>query len=70
MNCSKYPMVTIFNDNGSNVESELNDIYQEKPIPIVVIYWPGYSLKYLCCLNNANHFSFVTGIQNKDLIES
>lgn len=38
MNCGKYSMVTIFNDYGSNIESELDTIYKEKSIPIYVIY--------------------------------
>lgn len=38
MNCGKCSMVTIFNDNGSKVQCELDTIYKEKPIPVYVIF--------------------------------
>lgn len=68
MNCGKYSMVTIFNDYGSNIESELDTIYKEKSIPIYVIYWPVYSLKYIYCVYNDDYPLFVPGTQNKGLI--
>lgn len=38
MNCGKYSAVTVFNDNGSNTQSELDTIYKENSIPVYVIY--------------------------------